>query len=52
MAEPLITYEIVIMTFLSLTGLLFALRRKYNKIRLAKNLPSVKTNIDWMRTRK
>lgn len=52
MAEALITYEIVIGTFLSLIGLLFAVRHKYNKIRLAKKIPSVKINIDWMRTRK
>ncbi|HEY7227192.1 MAG TPA: hypothetical protein VH481_03605 [Nitrososphaeraceae archaeon] len=52
MADALITYEIVIATFLSLTGLLFAVRRKYNKTRLAKNFESVKTKIDWMKTRK
>ena len=52
MAEALITYEIVIATFFSLIGLLFAVRHKYNKIRLAKKFPSVRTNIDWMKTRK
>jgi hypothetical protein len=50
MADALITYEIVIGSFLFLTGLLFAIRHKYYKTRPTKNIASRKAKIDWMKS--
>jgi len=51
-AEALISYEIVIGTFLFLAGLLFAIRHKYSKTRSVQNFAAEKSKIDWMGTRK
>jgi hypothetical protein len=48
MADALITYEIVAGTFVFLTGLLFAIRRKYRKTRSDKNITPMKAKINWM----
>jgi hypothetical protein len=50
MADSLIIYEIVIASFVSLTGLLFSVRRKYYKMRPPKNFADAKTNISWMKS--
>jgi hypothetical protein len=49
MADALIAYQIVTWTFIFLTGLLFAIRRKYSKNRLGKNIVPMKATINWMR---
>jgi uncharacterized membrane protein len=51
MADALITYQIVIGTFIFLTGLLFAIRRKYHKTRSANNFERMKAKISWMSSR-
>jgi len=51
-ADALISYEIVIGSFIFLAGLLFAIRHKYSKTRSVKKFASDKAKIDWMRTRK
>jgi hypothetical protein len=51
-ADALISYEIVIGTFLFLAGLLLAIRHKYSKTRSVQNIAAEKSKIDWMGTRK
>jgi len=50
MADSLVIYEIVIASFVFLTGLLFSIRRKYYKMRSAKNIAVAKTKISWMKS--
>jgi hypothetical protein len=50
MADSLIIYEIVVATFVFLTGLLFSVRRKYFKMRQTKEIANAKTNISWMKS--
>jgi hypothetical protein len=50
MADSIILYEIVTASFLSLTGLLFWIRRRYYKIRPAKNNVDAKSKISWMKS--
>jgi hypothetical protein len=49
-ADALISYDIVIGSFIFLAGLLFAIRHKYSRTRSVRNFASEKTKIDWMRT--
>lgn len=49
MADSLIVYQIVVASFVILTGLLFFIRRKYRKIRPANNFADAKTRISWMK---
>ena len=51
MAEQLITYQIVIATFLILTALLFSIRHKYSKTRTQTSnlLLLKKAKIDWIK---
>jgi len=50
MADSLIIYEIVVASFVFLTSLLFSIRRKYYKMRPAKNIADVRTKISWMKS--
>jgi len=50
MADTLIIYEIVVASFVFLTGLLFSIRRKYYKMRSARITAVAKTNISWMKS--
>ena len=50
MADTLIIYEIVVASFVFLTALLFSIRRKYYKMRSARNNAVAKTNISWMKS--
>ena len=50
MADSIIIYQIVIGSFVFLTGLLFYIRRKYYKMRPTKNNADAKTNISWMKS--
>ena len=50
MADSLIIYEIVVASFVFLTGLLFSIRRKYYKMRPAKNIADAKIKISWMKS--
>lgn len=50
MADSLIIYEIVVASFVFLTGLLFSVRRKYYKLRSAKNIADAKTKVSWMKS--
>lgn len=50
MADSIILYEIVIASFISLTGLLFWIRHKYYKIRPSKNNVDAKAKISWMKS--
>jgi hypothetical protein len=50
MADALIMYEIVIASFMSLTGLLFWVRRKYYKLRPAKHYVDAKAKVSWMKS--
>lgn len=50
MADSLIIYEIVVASFVILTGLLFSIRRKYYKMRPAKKIADSKTKISWMKS--
>jgi len=42
-------FEIVITSFISLTGLLFWVRHKYYKIRTSKNYEDAKAKVSWMK---
>lgn len=50
MADSLIIFEIVVASFVFLTGLLFSIRRKYYKMRSAKNIADAKIKISWMKS--
>ncbi|HEY7776986.1 MAG TPA: hypothetical protein VIA09_00465 [Nitrososphaeraceae archaeon] len=50
MADSIILYEIVAASFLSLTGLLFWIRRRYYKNRSTKNNVDAKSKISWMKS--
>jgi len=53
MAEQLITYQIVIATFLVLIALLFSIRHKYSKMRTeTSNLLLKKAKIDWIKAKR
>jgi len=53
MAEQLITYQIVIATFLVLVALLFSIRHKYSKRTHTSNLLLLKkTKIDWIKEKR
>ncbi len=47
MADSLIMYEIVVASFISLTGLLLWIRHKYYKIRPAKHYVDAKANWEY-----
>jgi len=49
-ADSLIIYGIVVASFVFLTGLLFSIRRKYYKMRPAKNIADAKTRVSWMKS--
>ena len=50
MADSLIMYEIVIASFISLSGLLFWIRHKYYKIRPPKHYVDAKKKVSWMKS--
>ena len=50
MADSLIIYELVVASFVFLTGLLLSVRRKYYKTRPARNIADVKTKVSWMKS--
>ena len=53
MAEQLITYQIVIVTFLVLVTLLFSIRHKYSKKRAqtSDTISFEKAKIDWIKAK-
>jgi hypothetical protein len=50
MADSLIMYEIVIASFISLTGLLFWIRHKYYDLKSAKHYEDAKAKVNWMKS--
>ena len=54
MAEQLITYQIVIATFLALIALLFSIRHKYSKTRTQTGnlLLLKKAKVDWIKAKR
>jgi hypothetical protein len=54
MAEQLITYQIVIATFLVLIALLFSIRHKYSKMRTQTSnlLLLKKAKVDWIKAKR